>query len=240
MIRQRVPADLDNCVRALRAVHEADGYPVNWPADPGRWLNPPETLAAWVCADPQLGGHVLVSSVSEAARSAATAVSGLGRSPVTPSPGAAGRPLTVPSLGELGRSFAAAASSHGEAGLTVAVAGEAGLTVAVAGEAGLTVAAACEAGRSLAAPGLGEVGRLFVVPSHRGRGVGLRLLAQVREWAAVQGLGLVLEVVDDSRGAAIALYERTGWTYTGTSAADWTGPGGEPVRIRHYSLPSPA
>ena len=165
MIRQRVPADLDNCVRALQAVHDADGYPVNWPADPGRWLNPPGTLAAWVFADPQIGGHVLVSSASE------------------PAP-------------------AGAASSAGE-------------------------------------PMAGEVGRLFVAPSHRGRGIGLGLLTRVREWAVARRLGLVLEVVDDSRGAAIALYERTGWTYTGTSAADWTGPVGEPVRVRHYSLPLP-
>jgi len=161
VIRLRVPADLEKCVGALRAVHEADGYPVNWPADPGRWLDPPGVLAAWVFADPEVAGHVLVTSVAAGAR------------------GEAGQPVT---------------SS-------------------------------------------GEVGRLYVAPSHRGRGIGGLLLTRVREWAAERGLELVLEVVDDSRGAAIALYENTGWTYTGTSAADWTGPGGEPVRVRNYSLP---
>jgi GNAT superfamily N-acetyltransferase len=149
VLRDRTAADLDACVHALRAVHEADGYPVNWPQDPGRWLDPPGVLAAWVFADPEIAGHVLV---------------------------------TAP----------------------------------------------------------GEVGRLFVTPSHRGRGIGVRLLTHVREWAAEQGLGLVLEVVDDERGAAIALYERTGWAYGGTFPADWTGPRGEPVHVRRYSLPCPA
>ena len=149
MIRERVAADLDECVRALRAVHETDGYPVNWPQDPGRWLDPPGMLAAWVFADPVVGGHVVVTSP-------------------------------------------------------------------------------------------GEVGRLFVAPSYRGQGIGRLLLTHVREWAAAQQIGLILEVVDDDRQAAIRLYESTGWVHTGTQAADWTGPGGEPISVRHYSLPSPA
>jgi GNAT superfamily N-acetyltransferase len=32
----------------LAAVHELDGYPLNWPADPGDWLSPPSLIAAWV------------------------------------------------------------------------------------------------------------------------------------------------------------------------------------------------
>jgi GNAT superfamily N-acetyltransferase len=149
VLRERTAADLDACVLALRAVHEADGYPVNWPREPGRWLDPPGVLAAWVFADPEIAGHVLVTSP-------------------------------------------------------------------------------------------GEVGRLFVTPSHRGRGIGVRLLTQVRAWASGRGLGLVLEVVDDGRSAAVALYEGTGWTHQGTFRADWTGPGGEPVHVRRYSLPCPA
>ena len=130
-------------------MHETDGYPVNWPRDPGRWLDPPGVLAAWVFADPEVAGHVVVTSP-------------------------------------------------------------------------------------------GEVGRLFVAPSHRGQGIGRLLLTHVREWAAAQRIGLILEVVDDDRQAAIRLYESTGWVHTGTQAADWTGPGGEPISVRHYSLPSPA
>jgi GNAT superfamily N-acetyltransferase len=155
VIRERVAADLDACVHALRAVHEADGYPVNWPREPRRWLDPPGMLAAWVFT--------------------ATAPAGSGF---------------------------------------------------VAGHVVVT------------SPG--EVGRLFVAPSHRGQGIGRRLLAHVREWAAARGLGLFLEVVDDGRGAATALYESTGWTHTGTHDADWTGPNGELIRVRHYSLPLPA
>jgi len=149
VIRERVAADLEACARALRAVHEADGYPVNWPQDPLRWLDPPGVLAAWVFADPVVAGHVVV---------------------------------TAP----------------------------------------------------------GEVGRFFVAPSHRGQGIGRLLLTQAREWAAARGLALVLEVVDDERKAATRLYESTGWTYTGTSVADWTGRNGEPIQVRHYWLPSPA
>jgi GNAT superfamily N-acetyltransferase len=86
----------------------------------------------------------------------------------------------------------------------------------------------------------GRVGRLFVAPAYRGRGIAGELLTPVREWARSRGLDLVLDVVDDGRGAAVALYERTGWGYTGTSRADWTGPDGAPVRLRHYSLRCPA
>ena len=44
----------------LRAVHEADRYPLNWPPDPARWLTPPELMAAWVAELPagHLAGHV--------------------------------------------------------------------------------------------------------------------------------------------------------------------------------------
>lgn len=58
LIRERLAGDLDGCVRALRAVYEADGYPLNWPADPRGWLEPPGLLGAWVCGD--IDGHVAV------------------------------------------------------------------------------------------------------------------------------------------------------------------------------------
>jgi len=61
-IRPRTPADLDACVAALREVHEADRYPMNWPSDPARWLTPPGLAAAWVAAldDVPLAGHALL------------------------------------------------------------------------------------------------------------------------------------------------------------------------------------
>jgi hypothetical protein len=49
-IRHRDEADIGACVEALRAAHQASGYPTNWPADPDRWLRPSQTLQAWVAA----------------------------------------------------------------------------------------------------------------------------------------------------------------------------------------------
>ncbi|GAB2965997.1 GNAT family N-acetyltransferase [Micromonospora polyrhachis] len=56
VLRPRNEADLDECVRILGAVHERDGYPVNWPGQPDEWLTPPLLLASWVA---ELGGQVV-------------------------------------------------------------------------------------------------------------------------------------------------------------------------------------
>ena len=66
-IRTRCLADLDGCVDALRAVHESDAYPLNWPADPRRWLNPPGLLQAWIAEEPggAVAGHVAVQSLPD-------------------------------------------------------------------------------------------------------------------------------------------------------------------------------
>lgn len=66
VIRARAAADLDECVVALRAVHDADGYPMNWPADPHGWLTPPGLLHAWVAETPPgvVAGHVAVQQVA--------------------------------------------------------------------------------------------------------------------------------------------------------------------------------
>lgn len=82
-----------------------------------------------------------------------------------------------------------------------------------------------------------EVSRLFVAAAARRHNTATRLLHHARQWATEHQLDLTLEIVDDPRSAAaIALYERTGWRHTHTATADWTGPGGRPVRLRHYSL----
>ncbi|MFD2765531.1 GNAT family N-acetyltransferase [Micromonospora eburnea] len=82
-----------------------------------------------------------------------------------------------------------------------------------------------------------EVSRLFVAPGARGYNVGGQLLAHARRWAAGRRLPLVLEIVDHPRsGPAITLYERTGWRHTHTATATWTGPDGDPVRLRRYTL----
>jgi len=62
--RPRRSSDLPACVAALRAVHDTDGYPLRWPADPEAWLSPPEPIGAWVAEDAeQLVGHVLLARV---------------------------------------------------------------------------------------------------------------------------------------------------------------------------------
>ncbi|MFJ8820922.1 GNAT family N-acetyltransferase [Streptomyces sp. NPDC102467] len=48
--------DIGACVAALAAVHAKDGYPINWPSDPGRWLAGGPDAAAWVA---QWGGRVV-------------------------------------------------------------------------------------------------------------------------------------------------------------------------------------
>ncbi|MCU7724804.1 GNAT family N-acetyltransferase [Actinoplanes sp. KI2] len=149
VIRERRDADLPGCVSGLRAVHEADGYPLNWPPDPAGWLSPPGLARAWVAELPGIepAGHLAVQTVSDTSA---------------------------------------------------------------------------------------EVSRLFVVPTARRRGVAEALMTRAVEWARERRLGLSLEVAGDRRSPAVAFYESHGWRYTHTSVADWTGPGGRPVELRHY------
>ncbi|MFJ8111542.1 GNAT family N-acetyltransferase [Streptomyces sp. NPDC096132] len=60
IVRQRVARDLTDCARALAQVHERDGYPVNWPENPGAWLAQSSALlTAWVAElDGRIVGHV--------------------------------------------------------------------------------------------------------------------------------------------------------------------------------------
>ncbi|MDG4781075.1 GNAT family N-acetyltransferase [Micromonospora sp. WMMD961] len=63
-IRRRHAADLDGCVAALAEVHRVDRYPLNWPADPRRWLRQPRPADAWVAVDDtSIVGHVAVHRV---------------------------------------------------------------------------------------------------------------------------------------------------------------------------------
>jgi len=92
-----------------------------------------------------------------------------------------------------------------------------------------------DATRPDAIPGTpAEISRLFVAPEARRRGVAEALMTQAAHWARQRHLPLVLEVVDEGRSSAIAFYESHGWQCTGTTLADWTGPGGSPVKLRHY------
>ncbi|WP_328654722.1 GNAT family N-acetyltransferase [Micromonospora sp. NBC_00330] len=66
-IRRRRATDLDGCVAALAEVHRVDGYPLNWPADPHRWLRQPHPARAWVAvdADGAVVGHVAVHRIPD-------------------------------------------------------------------------------------------------------------------------------------------------------------------------------
>lgn len=68
---------LEGAARSLAAVHELDGYPSWWPADPTRWLSPAGMRAAWVA---WLGGVVVghlcvVGDIDEPAIAAKAGVS---------------------------------------------------------------------------------------------------------------------------------------------------------------------
>jgi GNAT superfamily N-acetyltransferase len=76
-----------------------------------------------------------------------------------------------------------------------------------------------------------EVTRVFVAPASRRLRVASTLLDHASVWA---GGRLILNIIDEPNSPAAAFYERTGWRYTHTTTADWPGPRGEPVRLRHY------
>ncbi|MCM4078927.1 GNAT family N-acetyltransferase [Paractinoplanes hotanensis] len=157
-------------MEALRLVHEADGYPLNWPRDPRAWLAPAD--AAWVteAADGTITGHVAVREIE-------------------------GR-------GELCRLFVIPEARRRSRSPRV---------------------------RSEEEPPLREEGRL-----ERGVSIGRALVERAKAWAAERGYSLTLNVVDEQRSAAVAFYEATGWRFTHVSDADWAGPDGQPVRLRHY------
>ena len=66
-LRERREADLEECVRALRLVHEADRYPMVWPKDPACWLSPASLLRGWVAVtrSEEPVGHVLLLATQD-------------------------------------------------------------------------------------------------------------------------------------------------------------------------------
>ena len=74
-IRNRQAADIDLCVQALATVHQASGYPANWPADPARWLTPSGSIRAWIATTNALAtaGHVIVRRLPTSATGECTA-----------------------------------------------------------------------------------------------------------------------------------------------------------------------
>jgi ribosomal protein S18 acetylase RimI-like enzyme len=66
LIRERRDEDLAVCVELLREVHQQAGYPINWPADPARWLSPESALGCWVAVvDDRVVGHVVLTAVRD-------------------------------------------------------------------------------------------------------------------------------------------------------------------------------
>ena len=66
MIRPRRSEDLNPCLAVLRAVHQADRYPVRWPRDPAGWLEGRAGLAAWVSDSAgTLDGHLSLHATDE-------------------------------------------------------------------------------------------------------------------------------------------------------------------------------
>ncbi|MEV6411373.1 GNAT family N-acetyltransferase [Kribbella sp. NPDC051718] len=71
-------------------------------------------------------------------------------------------------------------------------------------------------------PGEALVERLFVDPRRTRAGLGRRLLEHAIDFAAEQGLRLMLDVVDKPDGA-VDFYRRTGWREAGRIPIDWGG-----------------
>ncbi|GAA5032566.1 GNAT family N-acetyltransferase [Actinopolymorpha pittospori] len=84
---------------------------------------------------------------------------------------------------------------------------------------------------------LASLSRLFVVPGARRRGVASGLIGRATCEAATDGLRLVLDVVDDGRGAAVALYEEAGWRRVASVQAAWTMPDGRRPMVSYYLSP---
>ncbi|GAB2736952.1 GNAT family N-acetyltransferase [Kitasatospora kifunensis] len=162
-IRRRWSGDLDGCVTALAGVHQADGYPVDWPADPARWLVESDQLASWVA---------------------------------------------VSALGEIVGHVALCRGAGSSAGEVWALRGGREATEA------------------------GAVGRLYVAPSARGRGIGEGLLAAAVGQAHAWGLHPVLDVVTTS-AAAVELYQRLGWELMMTVDQSW--PNGAVVAVHCFA-----
>ena len=60
---------------------------------------------------------------------------------------------------------------------------------------------------------------------------------QVNGCAMERGLQLVLDVVDDDDGPALALYDRLGWRVLDHRLADWNTPDGRRPPIRIHVAP---
>jgi GNAT superfamily N-acetyltransferase len=67
-VRERIEADLGDCVRLAHVVHELDRYPTFLPIDLRRFISAPDALVAWVAEDDgEVIGHVALRPSCSAA-----------------------------------------------------------------------------------------------------------------------------------------------------------------------------
>ncbi|MBF6228517.1 GNAT family N-acetyltransferase [Nocardia abscessus] len=78
--------------------------------------------------------------------------------------------------------------------------------------------------------------RLYVAPASRRNGVGYQLLGAAVTMAEARGMKAVLDV-EIGGTAAIALFERAGWTRAHTGPGSWITPDGRRARLHHYLSP---
>ncbi|MEV4065258.1 GNAT family N-acetyltransferase [Nonomuraea dietziae] len=222
MIRPRVQGDLAACVSVLRAVHEGDGYPANWPDDPEGWLTPTGMIQAWVATDgDEITGHVVLRGADPALPEADGLVARLfvaahARGSAAPAGGSAvlaGDPTALAG----GPTTLAGGSTVLAEGPTPTAGGSAphvGGSAVPAGGSG----AATEAG--------GSEGRVR-------QGAAAGLMAAVEREAARRGLRLGLDVTD-SRHRAMAFYERAGWRRVASARMEWPDTDGRPALLHYY------
>jgi putative acetyltransferase len=96
------------------------------------------------------------------------------------------------------------------------------MTVEQMANAATTVFVAREDGNAIAcgalrrdADGVGEVKRMYTRPSHRGRGIGGRILAEIEDLARREGLTRLVLETGDRHPAAWRVYERGGFSRCG-------------------------
>ena len=82
--------------------------------------------------------------------------------------------------------------------------------------------------------GVAMLSRLFVSLSARGYGAGRALMHRAEQAVNERGQLLLLDV-HSTNTSAIALYERLGWNFLGTSHAQW---GPDRVTLRSYTAPT--
>jgi GNAT superfamily N-acetyltransferase len=263
-VRDRTDSDLDECVRLMAEVHRRDGYPLRWPADPRHFLDTSKIFAAWVATvDGQLVGHVGLSVVSPGdvaprllgvtsntpvtggvtggrdvagtGSAAANAVekAGSGTEPAGVGTEPAGVGTETTDSGVEGRGGGAAEGSAAGSGAKGDRAGSGAEGSAAGGGAAEGSGDAPGDAEVVGSDGVAMVSRLFVGTAARGYGAGRALMHRVVQAAHERGLHLLLDV-HSANTSAIALYERLGWNFLGTSHAQW---GPDQVTLLSYTAP---